>query len=153
MKHKHPKSQRCRAIPAFTAALFAAGFLTHTHAQVQSAGTLFVNVDATGAAEGPLTSIPNTGTLGGAFTATGPAGEAPVVAPVGGTKGIQMDGNDFLQLMTAAPGGTPITPSSGLRMTRRFNCGSFRLRVMAAIKPALPPPRTRTSRMGIPELY
>ena len=107
MKHKHPKSQRCRAIPAFTAALFAAGFLTHTHAQVQSAGTLFVNVDATGAAEGPLTSIPNTGTLGGAFTATGPEGEAPVVATVGGTKGIQMDGNDFLQLMTAAPGGTP----------------------------------------------
>src|SRR5688572_29431447 len=121
MKHKHPTGQRCRAIPAFTAALFAAGFLTHSHAQIQTAGTLFVNVDATGAAEGPLTSIPNTGTLGGAFAATGAAGEAPVVATVGGTKGIQMDGNDFLQLMSAATGGTPIfAPEqlTGLNPTR-----------------------------------
>jgi hypothetical protein len=128
MKHKHPTSRRCRAIPAFTAALFAAGFLTNSHAQIQSAGTLFVNVDATGAAEGPLTSIPNTGTLGGAFAATGPAGEAPVIATVGSTKGIQMDGNDFLQLMTAATGGTPIMAPAeltGLNPTRSIEVWAY----------------------------
>ena len=149
MKHKHPTGQRCRAIPAFTAALFAAGFLTHSHAQIQTAGTLFVNVDATGAAEGPLTSIPNTGTLGGAFTATGPTGEAPVVATVGGTKGIQMDGNDFLQLMTAATGGTPILAPAqltGLNPTRSIE--------VWALNPALAGEETLVSwgrRGGVPD--
>ena len=108
MKPKHPSAPRCRALPAFTAALFAAGVLTNSHAQIQSAGTLFVNVDATALSEGPLTSIPNSGTLGGVFAATGPEGEAPRVATVGGTKGIQFDGNDFLQHVTAATDGQPV---------------------------------------------
>ncbi|HTG45546.1 MAG TPA: LamG-like jellyroll fold domain-containing protein, partial [Verrucomicrobiae bacterium] len=96
-----------RTLPAFTAALMAAGLMTNIRAQLQTAGPLFVNVDATGLANGPVTSIPNTGTLGGVFAATAGAGNAPIATNVGGTKGMQFDGNDFLQHVTA-PGGTPI---------------------------------------------
>src|SRR5262245_698254 len=90
-----------KTIPAWTAALIAAGALSSGQAQVQSAGTLLVNVDATGLATGNLTSIPNTGTLGGVYAATGTAAETPVIATIGGatgTKAIQFDGSDYLQL-------------------------------------------------------
>jgi len=113
MRPKFSPAKIGRAIPAWTAALLAAGALTNIHAQIQSAGELFVNVDATSLAEGPLNSIPNTGTLGGVFAATGAAGDVPVVATVGGTKGIRMDGTDFLQLMTAL-GGSPITSPAAI---------------------------------------
>jgi hypothetical protein len=100
-------------IPALTAALMAAGVLSTVQAQVKSAGTLFVNVDATGLALGPLNSIPNTGTLGGTFAANGGDTAIPVIATEGGTKGIRMDGGDFLQLVDSAGGG-PIPVPEGL---------------------------------------
>jgi hypothetical protein len=96
-----------RTIPGWTAALVAAGVLTSVNAQIQTAGTLFVNVDATGLTQGPLNSITNTGTLGGVYAATGSATEVPTIATVGGTKAIQFDGTDYLQLMDAV-GGSPI---------------------------------------------
>lgn len=102
-----------RSIPAFTLALMAAGLLSATtQAQVQSAGELFVNVDATALAEGPVTSIANSGTLGGVFQTTG--GDStmiPVIATAGGTKGIQFDGTDFLQLATGAGGDLILAPA------------------------------------------
>ena len=94
---------------ALTGALIAAGLLTPAaHAQVQTAGTLFVNIDATSSAEGTLKSIKNAGTLGGFFVATGDAAATPKVATVGGTKGIQFDGTDYMQLADSAAGASLI---------------------------------------------
>jgi hypothetical protein len=72
---------------------------------IQDAG-LLVNIDATTLAPGPVTSITNTGTLGGSFAAPANADEAPVIGrPVAtsptGTQGIRLDGNDYLQLVDA----------------------------------------------------
>jgi hypothetical protein len=67
-----------------------------------------VDVDATALPVGtPANNIPNTGSLGGVFGATGGAGTVPVVAPplttvASGSRGIRLDGNDYLQLVTAA---------------------------------------------------
>src|SRR5690349_12319711 len=57
--------------PAVTAALAAAGLISTAQAQVQVAGDLLINVDATSLATGPINSIPNAGTLGGVFEARG----------------------------------------------------------------------------------
>jgi hypothetical protein len=102
-------------IPLFTTALMAAGLLTQTasFAQVQSAEELFVRVDATALPEGPLQTIPNSGTLGGVFEARGGGDMVPTVVTIGGTKAIRFDGNDFLQLADAA-GGSLIIPPAGL---------------------------------------
>jgi hypothetical protein len=80
--------------------------LSHVEAQIQTAGTLFVDVDATTVALGSLQSVTNKGTLAGSFTALGGAAATPVIAQVGGAKAIQMDGGDYLQL--ADDTGTPI---------------------------------------------
>lgn len=113
-----------RLLPALTAALVAAGVLSpDARAQVQSAGDLLVSIDATALAEGPLATIPNTGTLGGLFEATGAAADSttvPVVATEGGTKGIRFDGNDYLQLVEAVGGNLILAPAgiTGERPTR-----------------------------------
>ncbi len=112
MRRSFPFRAATHSVPAFTAALLAAGVLHTANAQVQSAGTVFVNVDATTLAEGSLTSVTNNGTLGGIFSATGGTDTTPRVATAGGTKGIQFDGNDFLQNVT--PDGTPIVAPDGL---------------------------------------
>lgn len=104
-----------RAIPALTMALAAAGLLPSVHAQLQTAGDLLVSVDATTAPIGPLNSIPNTGTLGGVFQATGAAGDKPVVGPTygNGTRAMQFDGTDFLQHV-ASVGGAKVNAPAGL---------------------------------------
>ncbi|MBX3745946.1 MAG: hypothetical protein KF833_11625 [Verrucomicrobiae bacterium] len=102
--------------PGLTAALIAAGLVGTggaATAQVQSAGELFVSIDATSLPEGPLPSIPNAGTLGGLFEATGGEGTIPTVAFAGGTKGIRFDGTQFLQLVESA-GGPVIWAPDGL---------------------------------------
>src|SRR5688500_7610185 len=137
-----------RSIPAWTAALIAAGALTNSRAQIQNAGTLFVDVDATGLAEGAITSVPNDGTLGGVFVPTGPTDQVPVVATIGGTKGIQFDGNDFLQHLDTV-GGTPIfAPEQliGENPTRSIEVWAF--------NPAIAPEETLVSwgrRGGAPD--
>src|SRR5580765_5015936 len=85
--------------PAVTAALAAAGLISTASAQVQVAGSLLINVDATSVATGPINSIPNAGTLGGVFEARGGGANNPTVAIVGGngTRGIKFDGDDFMQ--------------------------------------------------------
>lgn len=99
-------------LPLFTMALMAAGVLSNTAvAQVQKAGDLFIDLDATKLAEGPVSTIPNNGTLGGVFE--GGEGAVPVIATEGGTKGIRFDGGDYLQALTAA-GGSFIPAPGGL---------------------------------------
>ncbi len=104
-----------RAISALTVALAAAGFLPSVQAQLQTAGDLLVNVDATSAPIGSLNTIPNSGTLGGVFQATGAAADKPVVGPTygNGTRAMHFDGTDYLQLVAAA-GGAKIAPPAGL---------------------------------------
>lgn len=65
-----------------------------------------VDVDATNLPAGSAANnIPNTGSLGGVFEATGGEGTIPVIGPpltsaTTGTRGIRLDGNDFLQLVS-----------------------------------------------------
>src|SRR6185503_14080189 len=96
--------------------LFALLFAEHfAHAQIQTAGTLFVNVDATARPLGSINLITNTGSLGGLFEARGGGVNAPRIAMAGssGARGIQFDGDDYMQHVTAA-GGALILPPSGL---------------------------------------
>ncbi len=80
--------RRDRALPLLRAALIAAGLVTTTaSAQVQKAGDLLVDVDATQLAPGPLASIPNNGTMGGFFEAVGGTANTPVIATVDGNQG------------------------------------------------------------------
>lgn len=74
---------------------------------------ILVNIDATKLPEGPANDIPNTAPLGGVFEATGGEGTVPVIAPPltsvsTGTRGIRLDGTDFLQLVNE-PNGSLIT--------------------------------------------
>ena len=80
--------------------------------------TKLVDVDATSRPAGSADNIPNTGSLGGVFSATGGEGTVPVISGpldsgTGGTRGIHLDGNDFLQLVTA-PGGSLITAPASI---------------------------------------
>jgi hypothetical protein len=61
-----------------------------------------VDIDPTTLPEGPITSLTNTGTSGGSFQPTGggdttPTIDQPLTTATSGTKGIRLDGNDFLQ--------------------------------------------------------
>jgi hypothetical protein len=85
------------------------------HGQIQTAGTLFVNVNATDRSLGVLTSITNLGTLGGVFEARGGGTTVPRIGIAGasGTRGIQFDGGDYMQHVTA-PGGALLPAPAGL---------------------------------------
>ena len=63
---------------------------------------LLVDINATALPEGPIASIPNAGSVGGSFVPTGgegtvPSIDQPLPASGTGTRGIRLDGNDFLQ--------------------------------------------------------
>src|SRR5688572_25529267 len=85
------------------------------HAQIQTAGTLYVNVDATTAAVGTINVITNRGSLGGVFEARGAATTVPRINLAGssGTRGIQFDGGDYMQHATA-PGGALVPAPAGV---------------------------------------
>ncbi len=95
-------------------ALSAASFTGSTSGQVQSAGPILVNMDATSVASGTLTDIPNTGTLGGFWEARGGATASPLGTNLAGINSIWFDGsNDYLQLVDAV-GGALVPPPDGL---------------------------------------
>ena len=103
------------SLRAWTLALAATGFISVVQAQVQTAGDLLVNLDATTAATGPLTDITNQGTLGGFFIARGGGATIPTLANVhgNGTTGIQFNGAQYMQLVDAV-GGNLIVPPAGI---------------------------------------
>jgi hypothetical protein len=85
-------------LPALSAALAAVGLISTAQAQLQVAGNLLINVDATTAPLGPLTAITNIGSMGGVFEARYGT-NVPTVAIMNGngTRGLQFDGTDFMQ--------------------------------------------------------
>ncbi len=105
----NPSRILTRALTA--GALAAASFAASTHAQIQTAGTLFVDVDATSAPYGAIASIPNQGTLGGVFQ--GFSGPAIADSPGGATRGIEFNGTSYMILVNAV-GGSRIAPPAGL---------------------------------------
>jgi hypothetical protein len=111
---RYPAETPPSRLPRLTAALMLAGMAgAAAHADIQSAGELFINVDATKLTEGSLTDITNTGTLQGYFEATGGTNFTPVIGKSGGTEGIQFDGNAYLQLVDSK-GGSIITAPAGI---------------------------------------
>jgi hypothetical protein len=79
--------------------------------QIQTAGTVFVNIDATTLSPGALSGndIANSGTLGGVFEST----NTSFIAPAGGVNALVLSGTNYLRLM-AAHAGALIAPPLGL---------------------------------------
>jgi hypothetical protein len=101
-------------LPALTTALAALGLVSGAQAQVQVAGELLVNVDAVSLPFGPLTSITNSGTLGGVFEARGGAAAIPTIGQPNSnaTVGIVFDGGDYLQHVDAPGGALVMAPAT-----------------------------------------
>ena len=106
-----PPKAPASLLPAVTAALLALGFITSARAELQTAGDLYVNVDATAQPVGSLPSIPNAGTLGGLFEARGGGATVPGVTTIAGVRAITFDGSDFLQLVSELGGAVIPTPA------------------------------------------
>jgi len=96
------------------AAVLAATGIT-SQAQLQTAGTLLVNIDASNLPTGPLLWVTNSGAAGGVFRATGlDTVDQPVVVAVGGgAKGILFDGHNFME-HASDPTGSPVPAPSQL---------------------------------------
>lgn len=84
-------------------------------AQIQTAGTLFVNVDATALPLGTISTVTNSGATGGLFEARGGGATVPRIAIAGtsGARGIQFDGGDYMQHVVS-PGGALVPAPAGL---------------------------------------
>ena len=99
------------------------------HGQIQTAGTLFVHVDATASAPGNISAITNLGSMGGFFEARGGAVTVPriAIAGAGGTRGLQFDGGDYMQQVATIGG--PVVPAPaglvGLDPTRSIEVWAF----------------------------
>jgi hypothetical protein len=77
---------------------------------------LLVNVDATNLPAGAITSVANSGPLGGVFevgSGTDPVIGTPLEASTVGTRGIRLSGDDYLQLVSSE-GGALITAPAGI---------------------------------------
>ncbi len=105
--------RRLRRLAALSLAFLIAGG-SSALAQLETAGTVLVDVDATTLAEGPITTVNNQGTTGGLFEAIGGGQNNPRVIAVGGdgTHGILFDGNDFMQQVDTAGGTLQLADSS-----------------------------------------
>ena len=100
-------------------ALTAAGLVTSSFGQVQVAGTLQVDVDATGSPVGAVAYLTNSGAMGGVFLASnnGVAAVTPQIIALGGdgTRGVLLDGNQVsLRHFTDTAGTTVMLPPTQL---------------------------------------
>ncbi|HOX02119.1 MAG TPA: autotransporter-associated beta strand repeat-containing protein [Candidatus Paceibacterota bacterium] len=98
-------------------ALAAASLATSSFGQLEIAGTLQVDVDATAAPVGPYTFLANQGAMGGVFVVTNQnpgnnTSVGPQIIATGGTgtRGALLDGNSFLQHYTDEASYTPVLP-------------------------------------------
>jgi uncharacterized protein YjdB len=83
--------------------------------QIQTAGTLLVNIDPGAVTPGPVAWVTNSGSLGGVFQATGLAVvDQPMVAPIGGGRqGLIFDGHNFMEHVANAGGAQVPSPITG----------------------------------------
>lgn len=100
-------------------ALTAAGLVTSSFGQVQVAGTLQVDVDATGSPVGAVAYLTNSGAMGGVFLASnnGLTNVTPQIIALGGdgTRGVLLDGNQVsLRHFTDTAGTTVMLPPTQL---------------------------------------
>jgi hypothetical protein len=106
-------SQHCRSRLPILLAIFGAisASLMSSSAQVQTAGTVFINVDATTVSPGALpgNDIANSGSLGGFFEAT----NTTFIAAVSNVNSIVLSGTNYLRLKATA-GGALVPPPAGL---------------------------------------
>jgi hypothetical protein len=86
-------------------ALLGAG----AQAQLQQAGELYVNLDATTLPTGSWNDLTNAGSLGGFFEPN----TGTVIANVGGVNGLVLGGTNYLRLLNGI-GGTLVAPPGGL---------------------------------------
>lgn len=86
-----------------------------SHAQIQTAGTVYVNVDATALSAGTVVDVTNSGTLGGVFEAKSSAlaTTSTRVVVTNGVAALQFAGTNVLELLTNAGSGF-IVPPAGL---------------------------------------
>src|SRR4051812_11138149 len=82
--------------------------LGSAEAQIQTAGNLYVNLDATALVPGGVSDITNSGTLGGYFE-TRPGGV--FIGTTNGVNGIQFVGTNYMVLVNGI-GGALIPPPS-----------------------------------------
>jgi hypothetical protein len=102
--------------PNYLLSVFSASvFIWQASAQIQTAGNLLVNIDPGSLPAGPVLTVPNSGTAGGVFQATGLVDiDQPVVVNVGaGTKAIMFDGHNFMEHVSA-PDGAPVPAPASL---------------------------------------
>ena len=97
--------------------MLAAGLVTSAFGQIQVAGTLQVNVDATAQPVGALAYLANSGAMGGVFIASNnaAAGVTPQIIALGGngTHGVLLDGNQtYLAHFTAANGAAQLASTA-----------------------------------------
>jgi hypothetical protein len=95
--------------------------------QVQTAGTLLVDLDPAGLPLGPVAWVTNSGSLGGVFQATGLATvDQPVIVAVGGgAQGIMFDGHNFMEHLKVPSGATlrlSTTPLAGNNAPCSIEC-------------------------------
>jgi fibronectin-binding autotransporter adhesin len=115
MKTQKPPSRR--SLLNLLAVVALAGLTLNASGQIQVAGNLLVDVDATGAPVGNLAYLTNNGAAGGVFIAksNGVANVTPQVIALGGsgTRGVLLDGNQVsLQHYTDTSGATiQLTPA------------------------------------------
>lgn len=106
-------SQHCRSrLPILLAILgVISASLMSSSAQVQTAGTVFINVDATTVSPGALpgNDIANSGSLGGFFEST----NTTFIAAVSNVNSIVLSGTNYLRLKATA-GGALVPPPAGL---------------------------------------
>ncbi|MGI8967411.1 MAG: hypothetical protein ACR2H1_15185, partial [Limisphaerales bacterium] len=115
-----------RSVAARAALIFPVAFailaltmvIPSARAQIQTAGDLFVNLDATTLPTGTLNDITNAGTLGGFFEAKLTNGVTATIGTnvlVGGVNGIQFSGNaGFVMQLVNGIGGALIPPPAGI---------------------------------------
>jgi Concanavalin A-like lectin/glucanases superfamily/Immunoglobulin domain/Immunoglobulin I-set domain len=94
----------------FGLALSSLMALSSVKAQIQTAGNLYVNLDATTLPLGAVSDITNSGTLGGYFE-TRPGGT--LIGTTNGVNGVQFLGTNYMVLVNGI-GGALIPPPSGL---------------------------------------
>src|SRR5436190_4235289 len=100
-------------LPTFVASIFVSALALH--AQIQTAGTVYVNIDATALSTGSVVDVTNTGTLGGVFEAKNSAGTTTSanIVTTNGIAAIQFGGTQVMQLLSGN-GGSLIIPPAGL---------------------------------------